>query len=157
MKTMGIGVDIEEVARFRKFDICKGKKFYERLFTKSEIKYCLSKADPYTHFAARFAAKEAAIKACAPYIRLFFSDIEVKNNKDGSPFLTVISKKKKELKNKMKNFSFFVSLSHTENNAVAFVHLVQTRKITCHCEGVKRPKQSGFLCMRLLRYARNDT
>ena len=125
MKTLGVGVDIEEVTRFRKFDVCKGKKFYERLFTKSELKYCLSKADPYPHFAARFAAKEASIKACAPYIRLFFSDIEVKNNKDGSPFLSVIGKKKKELKNKVENYSFFVSLSHTENNAVAFVHFVR--------------------------------
>lgn len=124
MKILGIGVDIEEVTRFRKYDVRIEKKFYERLFTKSEIKYCLSKADPYTHFAARFAAKEASIKACMPYIRLFFSDIEVKNNKDGSPFLTVISNKNKELKSKVKNYSFFVSLSHTENNAVAFVHFV---------------------------------
>lgn len=56
---MGIGVDIEDITRFEG----KSQKFLDRIFTKNEQKYCFSKANPVSHFAVRFCAKEAVTKA----------------------------------------------------------------------------------------------
>lgn len=124
MNFIGLGVDIEAVSRFRKMDVVKYRKFYHRVFTKTEIKYCLSKSDPYPHFAARFAAKEAAMKASSAYLRLFFRDIAVGNAKNGMPVLKILGKKRTELRNKIHDFFFLLSLSHTEDNAVAVVNLI---------------------------------
>lgn len=124
MNFIGLGVDIEKVSRFREMDLRKCKRFYNRVFTRAEIKYCLSKSDPYPHFAARFAAKEAAIKASSSHVRLFFNDIAVGNHRNGQPVLRILGRKKKELENKIHNFFFLLSLSHTEDNAVAIVNLL---------------------------------
>ena len=60
----GIGIDLIEIDRFKKAIKRQGKKFLERVFTPAEIKYCLRhKRLSYQHFAARFAAKEAFLKA----------------------------------------------------------------------------------------------
>ena len=55
----GIVVDIESISRFRMMPFVKHKNFYKRIFTEREIMYCLSKMNPYQHFAVRFCAKEA--------------------------------------------------------------------------------------------------
>lgn len=78
----GIGIDLVEIDRFKKVIKRQGKKFLERVFTPAEINYCLNKRLPYPHFAARFAAKEAFLKAIgtgwgaknSPY----WTEIEVK-------------------------------------------------------------------------------
>ena len=110
---MEIGVDIESVKRFRKQHYDRNKSFYENIFTDKEIKYCLSKADPYPHFTARFCAKEAVIKAIGGSVYRA-KDIEIINDKKGKPFVKL---KTKNLKLKTK---VLVSLSHTKEYAIAF-------------------------------------
>jgi len=59
----GIGTDIVDVGRIRKAVERWGDRFLKRVFTEAEVVYCLAKANPYPHLAARFAAKEAVMKA----------------------------------------------------------------------------------------------
>ncbi|MDP2211820.1 MAG: holo-ACP synthase [Candidatus Aquicultor sp.] len=83
----GIGVDIVEVSRIEQA-INRRSKFTERLFTDLERDYCLSKQKPHLHFAARFAAKEAAVKALGTGMRgMKWTDFEVRRDKWGRPYL----------------------------------------------------------------------
>ena len=108
MNIKGIGVDIEEVNRFRKLPYKGNPSFYKKVFTLAEIKYCLSKTDPYSFFTARFAAKEAVLK-CLQSTVYKVLDVEIYNSKNGSTLVKVKGQKGK----------FLVSLSHTKNQAAA--------------------------------------
>jgi len=110
MNIKGIGVDIIEVKRFRKIPYKKGSAFYQKVFTDREIKYCLSKSDPYPHFAARFAAKEAVAKAACLHVYKA-NKIEVYNDRDGHPLV-----RSRLIKGKI-----LLSISHTQDHAIAFV------------------------------------
>lgn len=60
---VGIGIDIEEVARVEELVTRYGDRFIRRIFTEDEAAYCLRRRSPAQHLAARFSAKEAAMKA----------------------------------------------------------------------------------------------
>lgn len=111
MVITGIGADIESIARFRALPYKENKTFYQKIFTKKELEYCANKADPYPHFAARFCAKEAGLKALGRATDL--KNIEV-IYKLGAPQMRI--KGRPELK-------IFASLSHTKDYALAFVIL----------------------------------
>tara|TARA_Y100000401_G_scaffold110978_1_gene108733 strand:+ start:2753 stop:3100 length:348 start_codon:yes stop_codon:yes gene_type:complete len=109
---IGIGTDIEKVSRFE--SNLNNKSFLNKIFTQNELDYCLKKPKPAEHLTARFAGKEATIKA---YYSLFdefinYQEIEITNDKNGKPILHL-----------NKNVECEISLSHTSDNAVAFVHL----------------------------------
>ena len=105
-----IGVDIEDVNRFKNIS---DKNFLNKIFTKNEIKYCLSKKNYAQHLAARFSGKEAVIKALSSIDKkLELNQIEILNNKDGSPIVKLKNQKKINIK---------ISLSHNNKNAIAFV------------------------------------
>jgi len=108
----GIGVDCIETSRFN--DIISKKKTLDNLFTESEKKYCFAKKFPQENFAARFAAKEAIIKAFnqSEDEILFPKDIEILNDKGGLPFVNLPSKE---------NLKIMLSLSHSDTLAIAFV------------------------------------
>ena len=59
MKISNIGIDIINIEKFKKKEYVKNKKFYEKIFTSSEIKYCLKFKNNSEHFAGKFAIKEA--------------------------------------------------------------------------------------------------
>lgn len=105
----GIGIDIEDVKRFRAQEPTKHAAFYRKIFTDKEILYCMSKSDPYPHFTARFAAKEAVAKAIGATM-YELKDIEVSNERTGRPTITVHSHPAYEVE---------VSLSHTKNHVAA--------------------------------------
>ena len=106
----GVGIDIEEVTRFRTYDPRRQKTFYQKIFTDQEIRYCMSKKDPYPHFTARFCAKEAVTKALG---RTLFSlkNIEITNDAKGYPSA--------HIREKNADYEVAVSLSHTKEYAVA--------------------------------------
>jgi holo-[acyl-carrier protein] synthase len=60
---VGLGLDVVEVARLRSVRERRGERFLNRVFTETEVAACLHRADPDPSFAARFAAKEAGMKA----------------------------------------------------------------------------------------------
>jgi len=119
----GVGVDIIEVARVEdKLTRTPGLK--EKLYTPVEISYCESKKFPYQHYAARFAAKEAFMKALGTgWSRgVKFSEIEVRNLNSGQPVIEVYGKAK-EVCQENGISRFYVSLSHLQSKAVATVVL----------------------------------
>ena len=63
MEIMGLGLDATEIARIAEAIERYGDRFVRRVFTEGEIAYCRGKRDASSSFAARFAAKEAAMKA----------------------------------------------------------------------------------------------
>ncbi|MFH1916025.1 MAG: 4'-phosphopantetheinyl transferase superfamily protein [Nanoarchaeota archaeon] len=103
---IGIGVDIEEISRFRELDFDQNRDFYEKVFHEDEIKYCLGKTDMYEHFAVRFCAKEAFIKAMKRM--LDYKAIEVRMN-DNAPFIFWNDKE------------HLLSVSHDKSQAIAMV------------------------------------
>jgi holo-[acyl-carrier protein] synthase len=119
-----IGVDIVDVDRFRRLDYFHSKKFYERIFTQREIKYCLSFEDPAPHFAANFAAKEAVCKALNGFYNIKLNEVEVLRDEGGAPYVTLRIGRKEIAKhsdtNKKLSTCIRISLSHSTLHAIAF-------------------------------------
>ncbi len=110
----GIGVDIESISRFSNVKSMKDK-FLNTFMTEREIDYCFSKESPFPHIAARFAGKEAIIKALGGLCisNVSFKDIEITNDKHGIPCASIRFRRKSSTQVKL-------SLTHSEDNAVAF-------------------------------------
>ena len=98
--------------------------FEEEVFTSDEIAYCVSKRYPERHFAARFAAKEAMLKAlaCGKAPGLEWRDMEIRNDKKGRPQM-VLHGAVDKLAKKKRARHIFVSLAHTRQWALASVVL----------------------------------
>lgn len=121
---VGTGIDIIEVPRIAKSIERFGDRFLERVFTPDEIRYCKSKHNRTERFAARFAAKEAAMKAIGTGLRrgVTWQDVQVGREPGGRPtilftgeaarFMATLGAKHASL-----------SLSHTEEHAIAQVIL----------------------------------
>ena len=113
-----VGVDIESIERFKKYDIEKDSDFLRSVFTEKELEYCFSHKQPAKHLTARFCGKEAFVKAVSDLdINLNFNQIEILNKGNGKPFLNLPDI---EILNK---YEFKISLSHEKNYAVATVIL----------------------------------
>lgn len=118
------GTDIIEIDRIKDSIENMGEKFIERVYTANEIAYCESKkAQKYQHYAARFAAKEAAFKAISEDLNdkyaVCWKDFEVINDKTGRPTLNIIGM---DLKNIA---SIDLSISHCKEYAVANVTILK--------------------------------
>lgn len=114
------GTDIIEIDRVKNSIEKLGNPFLDRVFTKKEIDYCESKnKQKYQHYAARFAAKEAAFKALSEKIKDKFSvswkDFEVVNDEQGRPKLNVYNVNLDNIE------EIDISISHCKNYAVANV------------------------------------
>lgn len=107
----GIGIDIIEVKRIEKAIERWGDHFLKHVFTENEIQYAKSRKFPTQHYAARFAAKEAVFKAIGDKPEVTWKDIEVMNDNHGKPCCL--------FSDKSYNKKILISLSHTENYAVA--------------------------------------
>src|SRR3989442_6995368 len=124
MSVLGIGVDLVECARIqRSIDRC-GDRSLHRFFTDGEIEYSMSMKFPERHLAARFAGKEAVSKAFGTGIgkAMGWRNIDIRRRPSGEPFL-VFSGPAEELAAKRGVTSALITLSHTENHAVAGVVL----------------------------------
>lgn len=114
MNKVNIGVDIEDIERFKNLDFNKNKSFFDRVYTGKELEYCLSKTNPYPHLAARFAGKEAVIKLISAFGRKVSpNEIEILNNTDGVPEVRLN-------KERFSRLSVVISLSHSKDRAIAF-------------------------------------
>jgi holo-[acyl-carrier protein] synthase len=122
---VGTGVDLCEVARIEKaIQSSHGSRLVERVFTAREIAYAKSKANPYERFAARFAAKEAGMKALGVGWRggVAWRDFEVTNLPSGRPTLTLHGKAA-ERAQKLGVANVALSITHTAEQALALVVL----------------------------------
>jgi len=121
---VSIGIDITEVYRMRE-TIARTPRFADRVFTAAEREYCESKGVAAAQsYAARFAAKEAFLKALKTGWRgkITWHDIEVVNDADGVPSLNVIGEARSILE-RMGALRVHVSISHTTEHAIAQVIL----------------------------------
>jgi holo-[acyl-carrier protein] synthase len=109
---MEIGVDCEEISRFNK--MADKNRLLKKIFTKKEIDFCLSRANPSQHFAARFSGKEAVIKALGSFgKKITFKHIEILNQDSGAPMVNLRG-------DDLEQYGVMLSLSHSKNTAVAF-------------------------------------
>jgi holo-[acyl-carrier protein] synthase len=118
---LGLGVDTIEIERVAEaLERKSGPRFEKRVFTAGEIKYCRSMSDPYPHFAARFAAKEAVMKAFGTgwSAEVTWQGIEVVRDKRGKPHIKLNDKTAK-LAKKLGARVAQVSLSHDMGRAMA--------------------------------------
>ena len=118
-----IGVDIVETSRIREMLSKHANAFLRRVFTEQEISYCNRMKRPEEHLAARFAAKEAVMKAIGAGMAATgarFHEIEVGRGKRGNPTIRLRGKIR-ELARAQGVSRLHVSLSHTKAAAIAFV------------------------------------
>ncbi len=121
---VGTGIDIAEVPRIAESIARFGERFLNRVFTEGEIKYCDSKANRVERYAARFAAKEAAMKALGTGWShgVRWRDIEVRRQPGGRPTI-VFHGKAAEFAAQLGTKNVALSLTHTEDQAFAQVIL----------------------------------
>jgi holo-[acyl-carrier protein] synthase len=118
----GIGVDIVDIERMEAAYAAHGDDLLERIFSVEERTFCDTKSKPAPHYAARYAAKEAVLKAFGTGLRgeLCFKDIVVVKDDLGAPSV-ILRNRAKELAEEMGISGIFLSISHEKKQAVAFV------------------------------------
>lgn len=120
MNKWNIGVDVADVARFKRWRYNEKRNFYQRIFTKEEIRYCLSSKDPAPHFAANFSAKEAVYKAVSAFFDVKLKEIEILRDSQGAPHVNLLNNPEEHKNETALPLDIKVSLSHSALHAVAF-------------------------------------
>ena len=117
-------MDIVEIDKLRLAMIRRGERLRNRAFTPLEIEYCEGRVNKFQHYSARFAAKEAVFKAIGTGWRdgVSWQDAEVRNQMSGKPVL-ILRGRALELANLMSARKYWLSLSHTDQYAIAQVVL----------------------------------
>ena len=125
MAVRGIGIDIVRIGRMREVIARWDERFLHRVFTEGEIAYCRSRRDPVQHFAARFAAKEAGLKALGTGLSLGVSwrELEVRRERGRAPVL-VLSGRSREIGTARGGRRMLLALSHEGDYALAQAMLV---------------------------------
>jgi holo-[acyl-carrier protein] synthase len=117
---LGIGVDLAPVSRMQRALDAHPERLEERLFTDGERAYCRAHASATQHFAARFAAKEAALKALKVPEGLRWHELEVVNDGDGAPRFRLSGKAAAAATEKGVRV-LHLSITHADDSAIAFV------------------------------------
>lgn len=115
---LGVGNDIIEIERIRNSIETHGLRLISRIFTTKEQDYCLKYKDAVPHFAGRFAAKEAVVKALGTGFgeHANWKDIEILNDQAGKPWVCFSP----FLQKKTMGTIMMVSISHCQLYATAF-------------------------------------
>ena len=125
MNVMGIGVDLVNIPRIRAVIDRWQEHFLRRVFTEGEIAYCRAHRDPVPHFAARFAAKEAGLKALGTGLRfgVRWRELEVRRARGEAPVL-VLSGRSEEIGRSRGGSRMLLALTHEGEYALAQAMLV---------------------------------
>lgn len=121
---VGCGIDVVDVARIRRAAERFGRRFLERVFTPAEIAYVERKSNRWERYAARFAAKEAGMKAIGTGLRggVRWRDFEVSNQASGKPTL-LLSGEAARIAARLGARAVHLSITHTRESAAAVVIL----------------------------------
>lgn len=120
------GIDLVKVERMERMIVrASGREFLDRVFSVAEQSYCGSKRMKYEHYAARFAAKEAVLKALKvrPKKNQKFSEIEVGREASGKPFIVLNAETRKRLRIPVQA-QIELSIAHEREYAIATVVIV---------------------------------
>lgn len=125
MNVRGIGVDLVRISRLRDVIARWEDRFLARVFTPAEIAYCRARRDPVQHFAARFAAKEAGLKALGTGLSLGvkWRELEVCRDRGGPPRLE-LSGRSREIGLQRGGRHMLLALTHDGDYALAQAMLV---------------------------------
>ena len=122
---VGIGVDAVEIDRFRR-SLERTPSMKTRLFTQEELEYVEPHDDPSASLAARFAAREAVMKAMGVGLGAFeFHDVWVQRADSGRPTL-VVTGRAEQIANELGVTDWHLSITHTDNTAIAYVIAVRS-------------------------------
>jgi holo-[acyl-carrier protein] synthase len=121
MNVIGIGTDIVECLRIAQMIERHGELFLGRVFTPHEIEYCSSRGLATQHYAGRWAAKEAVLKALGTnWTRgIAWRDIEVRNEPGGTPSI-LLGGGAREACERLKVARVMISISHCRTHAMAY-------------------------------------
>ena len=121
MEILGIGTDIIECPRIGKMIEQHGELFLRRVYTEREIRYCQSRKHAIEHFAGRWAAKEAILKALGTGWSkgISWTDIEIRNGLTGQPRV-LVGGGAKEVARKKGVGDILISISHCRTYATAY-------------------------------------
>lgn len=120
MAVIGIGIDLVDIERFRT-SLERTPSMRTRLFTESELAYVAPKTDPVPSLAARFAAREAAMKSLGLGLGAFgFHEVWVERSESGAPSL-VVTGRGKDLGDEAGVVTWHLSLTHSATTAGAYV------------------------------------
>ncbi|HCR30438.1 MAG TPA: holo-[acyl-carrier-protein] synthase [Opitutae bacterium] len=122
---IGIGIDIVEIARIKDLRERQGERFLHRVYTESELQYCMKMKAPDQHLAARFAAKEAITKAFTVGIGEYFDwkSVGVVGGERRQPEVELDEKGKRFLE-RVGVHRISLSLSHSESTAIAVAAII---------------------------------
>jgi len=121
MNVVGIGTDIIECLRIAKMIERHGELFIGRVYTTAEIEYCSRRKAATQHFAGRWAAKEAVLKAMGTGWAkgIHWTDIEVANDMGGKPRIR-LGGAARDVCEKMRIAEMLISISHCRSYATAY-------------------------------------
>jgi holo-[acyl-carrier protein] synthase len=130
MAVRGVGVDLVRIPRMREVIARWDARFLRRVFTEAEIASCQSRRDPVPHFAARFAAKEAGMKALGTGLRLGvkWRELEVQRERGQAPTL-ILHGRSHELGLARGGRRMLLALTHDGDYAMAQALLVDDEPV----------------------------
>ena len=122
---LGIGADITECLRIARMIERHGEQFINRVYTADEVRYCQSRRQSTQHFAARWAAKEAVLKALGIGTRrgVAWTDIEIRKAPSGQPAVAVRGAIK-DLVERLGVAEVLVSIAHCRTHATAYAIVI---------------------------------
>jgi holo-[acyl-carrier protein] synthase len=122
MAILGTGIDIVEVLRIAQMIEKHGELFITRVYTDHEIEYCSARKAATQHYAGRWAAKEAVLKALGTGWRrgISWRDIEIRNDAKGAPTIQLRGGAR-DVMTAARIAKLHVTISHCRNFAVAYV------------------------------------
>ena len=121
MRTVGTGIDIIECARIEEMIREHGQGFLDRVYTPREIAYCRCRRRSEEHFAGRWAAKEAVLKAMGTGWRrgIRWRDVEVRNTASGRPVIALRGGARTVVEESGIR-DMLISISHCRSHATAY-------------------------------------
>jgi holo-[acyl-carrier protein] synthase len=129
MAIVGTGIDIVECLRIAQMIERHGELFITRVYTEHEVEYCQSRKQATQHFAGRWAAKEAVLKALGTGWRrgISWRDVEIRNERSGSPTVALRGGARDYME-QQKISQVLVSISHCRTHATAYAIAVSEPK-----------------------------
>jgi holo-[acyl-carrier protein] synthase len=126
MEVIGIGTDIVECLRIAQMIERHADLFINRVYTTYEIDYCQSRKQSTQHFAGRWAAKEAVLKAIGTGWRrgISWRDVEVRNDGGGKP-IAHITGGAREVMDQLGVSEIMITISHCRSHATAYALAVK--------------------------------
>jgi holo-[acyl-carrier protein] synthase len=123
---LGIGTDITECLRIAQMIERHGELFITRVYTPAEIQYCQSRKQATQHFAGRWAAKEAVLKAVGTGWRrgISWRDVEILNQRGGKP-IVALHAGVRDVAEEMGVGQILVSISHCRSHATAYALAIE--------------------------------